>query len=158
MQPVNETDIEWDDYEGVEGEFKQKQLGGTAGSEQLGCSLYELPAGCQPWSYHYHAANEEALYVLSGTGTLRLGSETYELQEGDYVPCPTDESGAHCVVNDSDSTLRYLAVSTMREPDVTVHPDIGKVGVYVGAPPGSDDDRAISEFYDHASGAESEEP
>ncbi|WP_416840337.1 cupin domain-containing protein [Haloferax sp. DFSO52] len=148
MQPVNESDLDWDEHEGVEGSFRQKQLGVAAGSDKLGCSLYELPPGAQPWSYHYHAANEEALYVLSGTGTLRLGGETYTIRAGDYVPCPTDESGAHCLVNDSEETLRYLAFSTMREPDVTVHPDIEKVGVFVGAPPGSNDERTISEFFD----------
>ena len=36
----------------------------------------------------------------------------------------------------------------MCDPDVTVHPDIDKVGVFVGAPPGSDDERTISEFFD----------
>ena len=76
MHPINESDLDWDEHEGVDGDFRQKQLGAAAGSERLGCSLYELPPGAQPWSYHYHAANEEALYVLSGTGTLRLGGET----------------------------------------------------------------------------------
>ena len=64
------------------------------------------------------------------------------------MACPTDESGAHCIVNDSEETLRYLAVSTMHEPDVTLHPGIEKVGVFVGAPPGSNDERMIAEFYD----------
>ncbi|WP_254537840.1 cupin domain-containing protein [Halomarina litorea] len=147
MGPTNEADVEPVEHEGVEGRFTQKQLGAAAG-ERLGCSLYELPPGCQPWSYHYHAANEEALYVLSGEGTVRLDGETYRVREGDYVACPADESGAHCVVNDSDDPLRYLAVSTMRDPDVTMHPDIGKVGVYVGSPPGSEAERAFSEFFD----------
>ncbi|KAB1193232.1 cupin domain-containing protein [Haloferax sp. MBLA0076] len=149
MQPVNESDFDWAEHEGVEGRFRQKQLGAAAGSDNLGCSLYELPPDAQPWSYHYHAANEEALYILSGTGTLRLGGETYTVCGGDYVPCPADESGAHTIVNDSEETLRYLAISTMRDPDVTVHPDIGKVGVFVGAPPGSDDEREVSAFFDH---------
>ncbi|KAB1187454.1 MULTISPECIES: cupin domain-containing protein [Haloferax] len=148
MHPINESDLDWVEHDGVEGEFRQKQLGEAAGSDQLGCSLYELPPGSQPWSYHYHAANEEALYILSGTGTLRLGGETYTVREGDYIPCLADDAGAHCVVNDSDSTLRYLALSTMREPDVTIHPDIDKIGVFVGAPPGSNDERMISEFFD----------
>ncbi|ELZ79580.1 cupin domain-containing protein [Haloferax larsenii] len=148
MHPRNESDLDWVEHEGVEGTFKQKQLGDAAGSDQLGCSLYELPPGSQPWSYHYHAANEEALYVLSGTGTLRLGGETYTLRDGDYVPCPADESGAHCVVNDGDEPLRYLAVSTMCDPDVTLHPDIDKVGVYVGSPPGSTEDSSYSGFFD----------
>ncbi|POG55437.1 cupin domain-containing protein [Haloferax marisrubri] len=149
MEPVSESDLDWTVRDGVEGSFKQKRLGAAAGSEALGCSLYELPPGAQPWSYHYHAANEEALYVLSGRGQVRLGDEVHDLREGDYVPCSTDESGAHCVVNDGDEPLRYLAISTMNDPDVTIHPDIDKVGVYVGAPPGGSGERTVSAFYDH---------
>ncbi len=148
MNPVNESGVEPVEHEGVEGQFTQKQLGEAAGGERLGCSLYELPPGCQPWSYHYHAANEEALYVLSGEGTLRLDGETHHIETGDYVACPADESGAHCVVNDSGDPLRYLAVSTMRDPDVTMHPEVGKVGVFVGSPPGGSGERTFAGFFD----------
>lgn len=89
MGSVNEADLDWEEYDGVAEQFKQKQLGEAAGSERLGCTLYEIPVGGQPFSYHYHTANEEALYVLSGTGTLRLDGDTYPLREGDYVACPT---------------------------------------------------------------------
>ena len=54
---------------------KRKPLGAVAGNEKLGCSLYELPPGCRSWPYHYHYANEEAIYILGGKGTLRLAGE-----------------------------------------------------------------------------------
>ena len=34
--------------------------------------------------------------------------------------------------------LRYLAISTMREPDVMEYPDSGKITVFAGAAPGGD--------------------
>lgn len=68
-----------------------------------------------------------------------------------------NELGGHCVVNESDEPLRYLAVSTMNEPDVTVHPEIGKLGVYIGSPPGRPDERTLSEFYDLDGSAAPEE-
>lgn len=148
MGPVNQTDIDWESLEGVEAQFKQKELAEAAGSRELGCTLYEIPPGGQPFSYHYHTANEEALYVLSGTGRLRLDGETYSLEEGDYVAFPANQSGGHSVVSDSDTPLRYLAFSTMNEPDVTVHPELDKLGVYVGSPPGRPDGRTLSGFYD----------
>ncbi len=149
MEPRNESEVSWVEHEGVEGVFRQKQLGKDAGSEQLGCSLYELEPGCQPWSYHYHAANEEALYILSGTGRLRLGRAEYALEPGDYVPCLADERGGHALENDGDEPLRYLAISTMTDPDVTLHPDIDKVGVYIGGAPGRTDTRTLSAFFDY---------
>lgn len=148
MDPVNEDEIDWSELEHGETRFRRKRLGGAAGGERLGCSLYELPSGHRSWPYHYHTANEEAIYVLAGTGTLRVADETYALDDGDYVSFPPDESGGHRVVNDSDGPLRYLAISTMNEPDVTVYPDSEKLGVFVGSPPGGRGDRSLGGFYD----------
>ncbi|MFB6170003.1 MAG: cupin domain-containing protein [Haloarculaceae archaeon] len=148
MAPVNEGDLEWTTTERGDTAFRRKQLGEAAGSERLGCSLYELPAGSRSWPYHYHTANEEAIYVLAGSGQVRLAGESHPLGAGDYVALPADDSGAHRVVNDGDDTLRYLAVSTMVEPDVTMYPDADRFGVFVGSPPGGRDERSFHGFYD----------
>jgi uncharacterized cupin superfamily protein len=148
MGPVNEADLEWSETDEGDTRFRRKQLGEAAGSEALGCSLYELPAGARSWPYHYHTANEEAIYVLSGTGILRLDGEPHPLREGTYVPLPADESGGHRVVNDSDGPLRYLAASTMNDPDVTVYPEMGTFGVFVGSPPGGREERSFHGYYD----------
>jgi uncharacterized cupin superfamily protein len=42
------------------------------------------------------------------------------------------------IVNTSDAPLRYLAVSTMEEPEICEYPDSGKFSVVVGSPPGGD--------------------
>ncbi|MCD2203550.1 cupin domain-containing protein [Halobacterium sp. KA-6] len=147
MPLVNEADLDWTDVADEKMRVRRKQLGEAAGSDQLGCSLYELPPGEASWPYHYHTANEEALYVLTGTGMLRLDGETQPLRAGDYAALPADESGGHKVINDSEGPLRYLVVSTMNEPDVTVYPDSGKVGVFVGAPPGGRDERSHHGYY-----------
>ncbi|MFB6354825.1 MAG: cupin domain-containing protein [Halobacteriales archaeon] len=147
MARVNEADLEWDRVDRDGAEWRRKQLAAAAGGEALGCSLYEVPAGGRSWPYHYHTANEEALYVLDGAGSLRLAGETVDLEPGDYVALPADERGAHRVVNDGDGPLRYLAVSTMVEPDVTVYPDSGKLGVFAGSPPGGTDERTVDGFY-----------
>jgi len=147
MPIVNKDDVEWTELEHEETRFRRKQLGEAAESEQIGCSLYELPSGHRSWPYHYHTANEEAIYVLRGTGTIRLAGETSEVEAGDYVSLPADEPGGHRVINDSDGTLRYLAISTMNDPDLTVYPDSEKMGVYVGAPPGGREERSLEGYY-----------
>jgi uncharacterized cupin superfamily protein len=114
-----------------------------------------LPARCrrnypsrtliQP--YHYHLANEEAIEVLASSGTLRIGGEEIRVSEGDYVALPARPEGAHRLVNSSEVVLRHLCFSTMVEPDVTVYPDSGKVGIFGGAAPGSPkEERTFSEF------------
>ncbi|WP_135851126.1 cupin domain-containing protein [Halorussus salinus] len=151
MGKVNETDLDWTTLEKGETKLRRKQLGEEADGEELGASLYELPPGKRSWPYHYHTGNEEALYLLAGSGTLRLDGETVALSAGDYVALPADESGAHRVVNDSDEPLRYLAVSTMNDPDVTVYPDSGKVGVFSGSPPGGREERTVQGYYERDS-------
>jgi uncharacterized cupin superfamily protein len=147
MGLINEADLEWSETDRGETRFKRKQLAEAADGEDIGCSLYELPAGHRSWPYHYHTGNEEALYVLSGTGRLRLDGESYDIEAGDYVAFPAGESSGHRVVNDSEGPLRYLAVSTMNEPDVTVYPESGKIGVFVGAPPGGREERSVHGYY-----------
>jgi uncharacterized cupin superfamily protein len=85
--------------------------------------------------------------VLAGTGLLCGADGEHALTAGDYAVFPADESGGHRVVNDSDDTLRYLAVSTMNEPDVTVYPEMGTLGVFVGAPPGGRGERSRHGYY-----------
>lgn len=154
MAPINDADLEWTDVENDDVSFRRKQLGEAADGDDIGCSLYELPPGGRSWPYHYHTANEEAMYVLSGTGTLRLDGETYPLEAGEYATFPADDSGGHRVVNDSDEPLRYLVMSTMIDPDVTVYPESDRFGVFVGSPPGGREARSLEGFYDRESTVE----
>ena len=134
---VSEEDLLWGEQFCGEGfGFRRKQLGKAAGGEKLGCGLYEVPPGRRAWPRHYHLANEEAVYVLEGTGTLRIGEEEIEVCGGDYVALPVGEERAHQMTNTSDGVLRYLCFSTMIEPDVFVYPDSNKVGLFAGAAPG----------------------
>ncbi len=145
---VNENDLDWGEQShGEKFGHRRKQLSSAAGGEKLGCSLYEIPPGRRAWPYHYHLANEEAIYVLEGSGTLRIGGEEVEVSQGDYVALPAGETGAHQILNTSDLPLRYLCFSTMAEPDVMVYPDSGKVGIFAGAAPGGPKEkRTFSKF------------
>jgi uncharacterized cupin superfamily protein len=146
--PTNEAALDWQDVDRGNARYRRKQLGAAEGGEQLGTSLYELPPGGASFPYHYHTGNEEALYVLGGTGTLRLDGDEHALEPGDYVALPADASGAHRVHNDGDEALRYLLTSTMNEPDVMVYPDSDKVGCLAGSAPGGDsDERAVNAFF-----------
>lgn len=136
---VSTETIAWEDRQrGDRCRFRRRSLSQAAGSRMLGCSLYEVPAGKRAWPYHWHGANEEAVYVLEGEGVLRLPDGEHPIAAGDYVALPPGAASAHQVINRSEATLRYLCFSTMADPDVSVYPDSGKVGVFVGAAPGGD--------------------
>lgn len=107
------------------------------GARQLGYRLTVVPPGKSAWPFHRHHANEEMLFILEGEGTLRFGQERYPLRSGDVVALPAG-GPAHEVTNSGTGELRYLAVSTMREPEVVEYPDSGKFAAFAGAAPGGD--------------------
>jgi uncharacterized cupin superfamily protein len=135
---VNADAMEWLREAAPDGtaERFRKRLSAAAGGRALGASLYRLPPGTRPWPRHFHAANEEAVYVLAGEGTIVIGDAVVPLRAGDWVSLPADAAHAHQIRNDSRGDLVFLCVSTMNHPDVVVYPDSAKVGVFVGAAPG----------------------
>ncbi len=147
MPIASEDDIDWTETERADAHFRRKQLGRAAGGRKLGCSLYEIPPGGRSWPYHYHEGNEEAVYVLAGRGTLRTPDDERTVAAGDYVALPPGAEGGHRLHNDGDETLRFLMVSTMETPDVTVYPDADAFGVYTGTPPGGDADERPFQGY-----------
>ncbi len=106
------------------------RLSRQAGSERLGLSLWELPAGEAAYPYHYHLAEEELVVVLDGQPSLRTPDGWQELQEGEVVPFLRGEQGAHQLVNRTQNTVRFLAFSTNGEPDIVIRPDSGTLGAY----------------------------
>jgi uncharacterized cupin superfamily protein len=125
--------------EGREGEPRRARLGWQAGTERLGISLYELPAGERRTPYHYQHGNEEMLVVLSGSPHLRTPDGLRQIEAGEVVAFPRGPRGAHTLENRTDEPTRYLMLSEMNAPDVIVYPDSEKVGV-IGRPPGSPGD------------------
>ena len=115
--------------------FTNRILGHTTGGTGLGCTWYEVPAGRTAFPAHYHCATEEAIFVLEGEGTLRIGADKVPLLAGDYVTLRPGPDHAHQLVNTGSSPLRYLCMSTLVRADVVGYPDSKKVGA-MGVPPG----------------------
>lgn len=117
-------------------EYEVKQLSRFSGGQELGASLYRLAPGKRMCPFHYHLGNEEAIFILEGSGTLRLGEARHGVNAGDYIALPAGEAHAHQLINTSDQSLTYLCISTMKHPDAFIYPDSKKVGVMGGAAPG----------------------
>jgi uncharacterized cupin superfamily protein len=130
---VHQEEMRWTENSRGSGfGFKRKLLGQAAGSVQLGCSLFEVAPGKSAWPFHYHWANEEAIYILDGAGTLRLGDEKIEVRAGDYIAMPAGPAHPHRLINTSSAPLRYLCFSTVIDTEVCVYPDSKKVAVGIG--------------------------
>ena len=95
----------------------------------IGCAAFRVPSGRCAFPRHAHLANDEAIYVLSGGGTLSIGDQEFEMAEGDFVLLPRGSDYPHVLVNDGNDDLIYLCISTMNMPDVVHYPDSDKLGV-----------------------------
>ena len=114
---------EWETPPGLP--IKGVRLGAAAGAQELGATLYELPAGTAVSPYHLHYGNEELLIVLSGRPQLRTPSGVRRLEPGAVVAFVRGPDGAHGVSNPDGAVARVLLVSTMNVPDVAVHLSTG---------------------------------
>lgn len=130
---------------------RRHRLSRHAGGRALGCSLLEVPPGKTAFAFHHHLGNEEAIYVLDGRGSLRLGPKQLAVRPGHYIALPPEPEAAHQLINTGDEPLRYLAISTMNHPDVVVYPDADKLGVFAGAAPGGDPkQRSIQTYFERS--------
>lgn len=108
-------------------------LGKALGLCKLGVNVTAVKPGKAAYPFHSHRANDELFLILAGRGELRLGGQRLAVNEGDLIGCPAgDASTAHQLVNTGEDELRYLAVSTLVDPEVCEYPDSGKIGAYCG--------------------------
>ncbi len=110
-------------------------IGMRIGAKLLGYNVTAVPPGKRAFPVHSHHVNEEIFFIIQGTGEVRIGTNTYPLRPGDIVTCPAGGvETAHQIVNTGTEELRFLAVSTMRTPEICEYPDSGKFGVYAAFP------------------------
>jgi uncharacterized cupin superfamily protein len=113
-------------------EFSMTQLGDAAGARAIGANVTRVPPGKAAFPLHHHHANEEHFFILSGSGVLRLGAETFAVKPQDYiVNLPGGAEHAHQLVNTGTEDLVYLAISTAVLPEVVGYPDTRKTGVRI---------------------------
>ena len=80
---------------------------------EMGAFEMTVPPGCMVPPPHSHAGNEELVYVLEGTLRYTVGSETRDLQPGDYMATP--RGTVHAFGNPHATAARALVLNT---PDI----------------------------------------
>jgi uncharacterized cupin superfamily protein len=135
-QKINFNELDWVVSEHGNFAAQRKSLSNATGAEKLGASLYQLQPGKKTFPFHCHFNNEEAILIIQGEGTLRLGDKQLAIKQNDYIALPAGEANAHQMINTSEQPLIYLCLSTMNEPDVMAYPDSNKIGLMSGSAPG----------------------
>jgi uncharacterized cupin superfamily protein len=129
---VNQDEVEPIEMKKGKHQIKMRRLGAAAGNLQLGATVTEVPPGAISFPFHYHCANEEAIYVLSGTGTARVGDAHVKVRPGDWIALPVGPAHAHQMINDGTTPLVYVCISTAHKCEVVGYPDSKKLASRAG--------------------------
>lgn len=107
------------------GRRTNKSLGDATGLAGLGVHLIEVSPGRESTEYHRHYDEDECVYVLSGTGEVTIGKETFTVSEGDFIGY---RAGGlpHTMKNTGEEPLRCLVAGQRLAHDVADYPRAGK--------------------------------
>ena len=104
------------------------RLGKLVGLTQFGANHVMLDPGSISSLRHWHEAEDEFVYVLTGKLTLIDENGEHELEAGSFVGFPAGEPNAHHLVNTSDAPAVFLAVGSRRPGAETIHYPDDRVG------------------------------
>ncbi len=108
---------------GFEGRIK-RALGDAGGLTQFGVNLTTLEPGAPSAHRHWHAREDEFVYVLDGELML-VTDEGEELLRAGMAACfPAGEANGHQLVNRSGAPATYLEVGTRSSDEDAEYPDI----------------------------------
>ena len=100
-----------------------RTLGTLAGLTQIGLHIVRLEKDRDSTEYHYHDADEEFLYVISGRGFAVIGDERHDVGPGDVMAFPHG-SPPHTLSNPFEEDLVYLMGGERNSSDVVHYPNL----------------------------------
>ena len=104
---------------------RNRSLGDATGLTGLGIHLIEVAPGDASTEHHRHHHEDEAVFVLSGTGKAMIGEDSVEIGPGDFLG-HRKGGAAHHIVNTGKTVLRCLVIGERAAHDVCDYPRAGK--------------------------------
>jgi uncharacterized cupin superfamily protein len=131
MPKIDIPNVKLDTFSGYPEPYRQvtigrerKRLGNAAGLDQFGVNLCRLKPGAASSQRHWHANEDEFVYVLEGEVVLcEDGGETV-LKPGDAAAWKAGAANGHCLVNRSDRDAVLIEVGTRAKAERVAYPDI----------------------------------
>jgi uncharacterized cupin superfamily protein len=130
IKPIKSDGVPWTVFADVPNfniRYKHLTMAACGDDYHVGVAIEELPPGMRTAPAHYHFIEEEHLFILEGTLTLRLGAGTHRMQAGDYACFPAGQKAGHTLINDGDKPCRYVIVGENSQNEVVVYTDTNKV-------------------------------
>ncbi|HEY3641181.1 MAG TPA: cupin domain-containing protein [Xanthobacteraceae bacterium] len=107
----------------VAGRLRQR-LGNLVGLDQFGVNLTRLRPGAQSAQRHWHAAEDEFVFVVEGTLVLCENDGESVLAAGDAAGFKAGVANGHCLINRSTRDAVYLEIGTRSQRDEVDYPEI----------------------------------
>lgn len=99
-----------------------KSLGDAVGLTGLGFHIIEVPSQCYSTEFHKHYYEDECVYILKGRGQVIIGSQTFEINAGDFIGFPKGGE-AHTIYNTGNIRLKMIVVGERLAHDITDYPN-----------------------------------
>jgi uncharacterized cupin superfamily protein len=100
----------------------RRRLGDHFGLETFGVNQLRMAPGSVSSVRHHHSAEDEFVYVLSGTATLITDAGEQAMGPGMCVGFKAGSGQSHQIANRSDAELVLLEVGTRTDADTCVYP------------------------------------
>lgn len=100
------------------------RLGDAAGLTQFGVNLLTLAPGVWSSQRHWHAKEDEFVYVLEGDVVLVTDEGEELLRAGDSAGFKAGEKDGHCLQNRTNKEARILVVGSRDDADYGEYSDI----------------------------------
>jgi uncharacterized cupin superfamily protein len=103
---------------------EKRALGDALKLTQFGVNLVTLAPGSWSSQRHWHANEDEFIYVLKGQVTLVTDAGETVLGAGMAAGFPAGKADGHHLINQSDRPALYLEVGTRAESEEAQYSDI----------------------------------
>ena len=108
---------------------ERRRLGNAAGLNQFGVNLTTLRPGAASALRHWHASEDELVFVLEGEAVLvEDGGETL-LKAGDAAGFKANSGNGHHLVNRTTADVVYLEIGSRSKHERVEYPDVDLVAV-----------------------------
>ena len=111
---------------------ERTRLGDAAGLSQYGVNLLRLPPGSWSSQRHWHAKEDEFVYVLSGEVVLVTDAGEEVLRAGDCAGFKCGDPDGHCLQNRSTAAATVLEIGSRIAGERGTYPDIDMLAVSGG--------------------------
>lgn len=103
---------------------EKRALGNALGLTRFGVNLTTLPPGKESSLRHYHAQEDEMVFILEGEVVLRTDEGEQLLTAGTCAGFPAGTTNGHHLINRSDRPARYLEIGNRDPADVVGYSDV----------------------------------